>query len=197
MNGTNDESDNSVDNSINASKGGEIAIGSNIASNGGVNGTKDESDNSTNADAKNGGIAAIASTVTQDKSDNSSKAMASLGSSAANNGGTSTWTYSSSAVVSKASLSGLVTGNHVAYYLPANGGKGDSGSADGRGSDTSTGGTGGAGGSPLIDNSVSIDGGAMTNFAGLNAQNLNTGVGALQNASINVSASIGTLTLGQ
>ncbi|HJT39556.1 MAG TPA: hypothetical protein VJ762_04385, partial [Sphingobium sp.] len=65
----------------------------------------------------------------------------------------------------------------------------------GPGSGSGAGAGGGGAGSPVVDNSISVAG--MQNFAGLNAQNLNTGVGALQNASINVSASIGTLNLGQ
>jgi hypothetical protein len=40
-----------------------------------------------------------------------------------------------------------------------------------------------------------FDNGAFSNFAGLNAMNVNTGFFASQNASVNVSASVGTLTL--
>ena len=183
---TNDESDNSVDNSIEAEKGGKIALGSNFASKGGVNGNSDESDNSVWANAEKGSNA-----INGGGAINASDAS---GAGSANNGGTSNYAYSN--VISKSKLGGFVTGNYVAYYVPANGGKGSSNEAE-KWSEANSVGAGGAGGSPIIDNSISLDNGAMSNFAGLNAQNLNTGVGALQNASINVSASVGTLNLGQ
>jgi hypothetical protein len=61
---------------------------------------------------------------------------------------------------------------------------------------TVTFGTGGSDGTPATDNSLSIGGSAFQNFAGMQAQNVNTGVGASQNASVNVTASTGDISLG-
>ena len=190
-----ESSDSSTDNSVEneAEKGGNAA-------NGGSTVTNDESDNSVEYDAEKGGKNIVASNVASkggvngnsDESDNSEYAVAKYGSNAANNGGTATYSYAN--VVSSSYLKGYVTGNHVVYIVPANGGDGsDSDAAFGA---SASAGTGGPGGKPLIDNSISMDRGAMSDFAGLNAQNLNTGVGASQNASINVSASLGALNLG-
>lgn len=49
---------------------------------------------------------------------------------------------------------------------------------------------------PATDNSMSIGGSAFQNFAGMQAMNMNTGVGASQNASVNVTASTGDVSLG-
>jgi len=73
---------------------------------------------------------------------------------------------------------------------------GGGGGAGGAGGSGGAGGGGGAGGaSQLMTWDAEFDNGAFSNFAGLNAMNVNTGFFASQNASVNVSASVGALTL--
>jgi hypothetical protein len=132
----------------------------------------------------------------------------------ANNGGTATYTYTT--MTTPTNLAATVTGGEVYLYnwAPAgSGGSGGSGSGGGSGGDggATTGGAGGSGGaggvggaagaggagagSQLMGWDAEFDNGAFSNFAGLNAMNVNTGFYASQNASVNVSASVGTLTL--
>lgn len=47
----------------------------------------------------------------------------------------------------------------------------------------------------LLNSSVSTGDAAFQNFAGLQAINMNTGIGASQNASVNVAVSTGTLNV--
>ncbi|MGI4879706.1 MAG: hypothetical protein ACRYG4_19695, partial [Janthinobacterium lividum] len=106
--------------------------------------------------------------------------------------------FGGGAVVSTASLAGYVTGNTVNYALP--GGAGGSGTSNGGGSSSDTpngpanGGNGSTAGS--VNNSLSVSGSAFQNFAGLQGLNMNTGIGASQNAAVNVSVSTGTMTIG-
>lgn len=137
----------------------------------------------------------------------------------ANNGGTATYTYTT--MSTPASLAATVTGGEVYLnnWAPAGaGGLGGSGDGGGDGGDgglsgesggaggaagdgglAGTGGAGGAGGAGAGTQSMAwgatFDNGAFANFAGLNAMNVNTGFSASQNASVNVSASIGTFTV--
>lgn len=78
-------------------------------------------------------------------------------------------------------------------------GDGGAGGSGGNGGAAGAGGSGGDGGAGAASQVMSwdstFDNGAFSNFAGLNALNVNTGFHASQNASVNVSASVGTLTL--
>ena len=125
----------------------------------------------------------------------------------ANNGGTATYAYTT--MTTPSNLAATVTGGEVYLNNWAPGGSGGSGgSGSAGGSASHGGGTGGAGGSggaagdggagagsQLMGWDADFDNGAFSNFAGLNAMNVNTGFFASQNASVNVSASVGTLTL--
>jgi hypothetical protein len=146
----------------------------------------------------------------------------SSGAGSANNGSTSNYsaTYTKTVLATRSDLSGSVSGLTVNFTLDPTSGSGAKGGAGGNGpggnggagGGSGTPGTGGAGGSGAggaggaggssgaggiasLDNSVDL-GSSMANFAGIAAQNINTGVGAMQNASINVGADIGSLSLG-
>jgi len=101
----------------------------------------------------------------------------------ANNGSTSNYTYT--AMATPATLAATVNGGEVYINTYGNGGN-RSGSG---------GGTGGTGGTQTVTWDAEFDNGAFANFAGLNAMNVNTGFFASQNASVNVSATIGSLNL--
>lgn len=97
--------------------------------------------------------------------------------------------------------SGATSGSNGGAGGLSSGGDGGSttGGVGGAGGTGSTGGASGAGGtgagSQLMGWDASFDNGAFANFAGLNALNVNTGFYASQNAAVNVSASVGTLTI--
>ncbi len=160
------------------------------------------SDSSGDGSANNGSTSNYAKSYT-DNSNNSD----SSGAGSANNGSTSNYSRTSSytKMVTPANLSATVTDGYVDLPFYANGGRagrGGSGGDGGNGPGTGGaggggggGGAGGAGGTNTVSWDVSFDGGALANFAGLNAMNINTGFFASQNASVNVSASVGTLTL--
>jgi hypothetical protein len=57
-------------------------------------------------------------------------------------------------------------------------------------------GGGATGGATAADNSLRVGGSSFQNFAGMQSMNLNTGVGASQNASVNVAASVGDVSFG-
>ena len=82
----------------------------------------------------------------------------------------------------------------------SNGGSATNGTDGGTGSTASgrPGGaaTGGASAPAYVDNSLNVSGSAFQNFAGLQGLNQNTGVGSLQNASVNVAVSTGTMNIG-
>ncbi len=169
---------------------------------GGTNG------NIAGASANNGSTSTWTATanLTSTPTDNANSSDSS-GAGSANNGSTSS--YSVTTMTTPASLSASVTGGTVNMPYYANGGRGGRGGGagdggNGRGSGTGTGGAGGggggggaggAGGTNTVSWDVAFDGGSLANFAGLNAMNINTGFFASQNANVNVSASVGTLTL--
>ena len=78
--------------------------------------------------------------------------------------------FGDGALVASSTLSGYVTGVSVTY----GGSEGDS---------------------PAADNRLSNSGSAFQNFAGMQALNQNTGVGASQNASVSVAVSAGDIGL--
>jgi len=82
-------------------------------------------------------------------------------------------TFGASAAVATSTLSNSVTGITVNY---------DRGSGS-----TST---------PAADNSLTTGSNSFQNFAGVQALNQNTGVGASQNASVSIGLSAGTIALG-
>jgi hypothetical protein len=130
-------------------------------------------------------------------------ALAAPGSAATNN------EFGASAVVATATLANNVTGNTVNFNIAGGrGGTGGAASVSSRGlpSDSgtgtsgtpaqrsSTGGAAGNGSSAMVDNSIST-GSAFASFAGLQSLNMNTGVAASQNSTVNVSVSAGGLNL--
>jgi hypothetical protein len=170
-------------------------------------------------DATNGSTVTWTNTETSTPTTNTTATDAS-GVGSANNGGTATYTYTT--MTTPANLAASVTGGEVYLnnWAPAGAGgtgasgdgggdggdgglSGDTGGAGGAAGDGGAAGTGGAGGAggagagtQNMGWAANFDNGAFSNFAGLNAMNVNTGFSASQNASVNVSASIGTFTVG-
>lgn len=160
----------------------------------GINATHGSTVTSTNTATNTNTTTATDSSSWADNSNNSD----SSGVGSANNGGTATYTYTT--MTTPSNLAATVTGGEAYLNNWAPGGSGGSGSGAGSGDHSGgsggTGGNGGAGaGSQLMGWDAEFDNGAFSNFAGLNAMNVNTGFFASQNASVNVSASVGTLTL--
>jgi hypothetical protein len=79
--------------------------------------------------------------------------------------------FGDGALVASANLSSYVTGSSVTFH-----------------------GTGGDGGQST-DNSINTGGSSFQNFAGMQALNQNTGVGASQNANVSVAAQTGNITM--
>ena len=133
------------------------------------NSTASTTDNSDHS-VRNSGTGAVSNGGDATYVDSS---LTELGQARANTGAAATNNqFGSGSIVSSATLASYVTGNSVTYNSP----------------------TGTTGGAP--DNRLQVGDGSFSNLAGIQSFNINTGVAASQNSAINVSASVGTISLG-